>query len=319
MAFGFLGLGKTNVQDTEIEISFPLCVAKEKFIEWYIKRIYTRILFDCRAKASGFPEKYDNALYDSYISTEMPFGLISLVVDAMYRRSKIYLVYKAGVVSKATQDEQQAIDEKIKNGQELKNEVAIDFKNFDTTDLLKVYASILYKALETANTGMNMSQSVILKIKDYRGTISVASSGDAAAQGKAISKGVKRGKGVMVDAGDTIELPTFDIKPTEGSVIFINGMTANALGFPLSYINGALTTGISTTGEADELAIDRGLRYFFYAIFKPIVDNLFGINVQMKIDNWRKLSAVSNLVPVIEGSSIISDDRKEELIEELFT
>jgi hypothetical protein len=249
----------------------------------------------------------------------MPFGLISLVVDAMYRRAKVYLVYKSGVVSTATQAEQQEVYQKIKNGQELKNEVVIDFKNFDTTDLLKIYAGILYKALETANTGMNMSQSIILKIKDYRGTISVASSGEAASQGKAISKGVKRGKGVMVDAGDTIELPTFDIKPTEGSVIFINGMTANALGFPLSYINGALTTGISTTGEADELAIDRGLKYFFYAIFKPIVDNLFGLNVQMKIDNWRTLAAVSNLVPVIECSSIISEERKEELVEELFT
>ena len=89
MGFNFLGFGKTNIQNTEIEINFPFCVGKEKFIEWYIKRIYARILFDCRAKASGFSDKYDDALYDSYISTEMPFGLISLVVDAMYRRGKI--------------------------------------------------------------------------------------------------------------------------------------------------------------------------------------------------------------------------------------
>lgn len=318
MGFNFLGFGKTNIQNTEIEINFPLCVGKEKFIEWYIKRIYARILFDCRAKASGFSDKYDDALYDSYISTEMPFGLISLVVDAMYRRGKIYLVYKSGVVSKATLEEQQEIDRKIKNAQQLKNEVVIDFKNFDTTELLKVYSGILYKALETANTGMNMSQSVILKIKDYRGTISVASSGEAAAQGKAIARGVKTGRGVMADAGDSIELPIFDVEPMEKSVVFINGMISNALGFPLSYVNGALTTGISTTGEADELAVDRGLKYFFFAIFKPIVDNLFDLSTQMKTDNWRKLSAVSNLVPIIESSSIISDERKEKLIEELF-
>ena len=79
-----------------------------------------------------------------------------------------------------------------------------------------------------------------------------------------------------------------------------------------------MTTGISTTGEADELAVDRGLKYFFFAIFKPIVDNLFDLSTQMKTDNWRKLSTVSNLVPIIESSSIISDERKEKLIEELF-
>ena len=314
-----LNFGKPNVQDTVIEISFPLYMRKEKFIEWYIKHIYSRIMFDCRARSLNIAEEYNNIFYDSFISTEMPQGLISIVADAMYRRSKLYLVYKAGVVSSATQEEQKIIDDKIKNGQKLKNEVLIDLKNFDNTDLLRVYSEILYKALETSNAGMSMSQSVILKMKDYRGTISVATADDAKTQGTAIAKAVKRGKGVMIDSGDTIELPNFDIDPMEKSVVFINGMVANALGVPLSYINGALTTGISTTGESDELAVDRGLKYFFYAIFKPIVDNLLNIKIQLKTENWRKLASVSNIIPVIEGSSIIAEDRKKQLVEELFS
>ena len=318
--FGFNFGNKTNSQDTEIEISFPLQIDENKFIEWYVKLIYDRILFDCRDKSAGIKEKYDNIFYDSYVVSQMPQGLISLIVDAMYSKQILHLVYKTEVVSKATQEEKDAIDAAIKSGKPLKNAVAIDFRNFTNTDLLKVYAGMLYKALETSNTGMNMSQSVILKMKDYRGTISVATSGDAAKQGRAISRGVKRGKGVLIDAGDTLELPTFDISTTEKSVIFINGMTANALGLPLSYINGALTTGISTTGEADEIAVQRGLVRFFYSIFKPIFDGLTGEKIKFKFSNWRLLQSAAELIKTLEmiSEDTVTAEVKQKVIANIF-
>ena len=319
MAFNLNIFNKRNAQDTEISILFPLSVPINKFIEWYIKHIYTRILYDCRRKSLGLEDKHNNVFFDSFVSTEMPNGLVSLVAKAMYDKSKLHLVYKADVVSVATPEEQKEIDDKIKDKRKLKNEIVIDFKNLDITDLLKLYAGMLYNALKTANVGMNITQNVILKFENYRGLISKATSDDAQAQAQIVARSIKAGKGAALDSKDIVEIPTFDIAPMEQTVIFVNGQSANAVGMPLSYINGALTTGISTTGEADELAVDRGLSYFFYSIFKPIVDNLLGVNIKFKSDNWHKLAAVSNLIPIIEGSSIIAEDKKTLLIEELFS
>lgn len=307
-----------NAQDTELEVMYPLSYEVIKFKLWYIRQLYNRILTDCRNKSNGIKEENESIFYDSFMSTEMPQGLIGLLSKAMAEKQKIYLVYKSGVLSEANQEEQNAIDDKIKNKQKLKNEAVCDFKEFEMTKLLDVAAELMFTALQAANTGMKLSQAVLLRVKDLRSTVAQANSIEPVEQGKVLVRAVKAGKAGMQDAADDLVMPKFDIDPTNKSVSFINGFAASVIGMPLSYVNGALTTGISTTGEADEIAVDRGLKYFYRSIFKPVYEALTSDTITFRPDNWRKLAAVSNLIPVIESTDLIDESKKKELVGELF-
>lgn len=313
---GFTGFGfmTPKVQSTELESLFPLSLRANPFQKWYITDLYRHILTDCYNKADGINPKDEGMFWDSVVTTEQPEGLITLLAEAMYNKQKIYLGYKAGVVSKATSVEQADIDQKLKEKKKLRNEIVCDFTEFAKTDLLLLYSSLIYNVIDTSNTGLNISKAVQIKIDNLRNSIADSNAADPIKQAKTINRGIKEGKSVMLDGKDIVEIPSFDITPTEKSIEVINGLVANVLGVPLSYVNGALATGISTTGESDELAVDRGLKYYFNSIFKPVFTGLTGISVSFKVDNWRKLASVSDLIPIVEGSIYIPEEEKLKLI-----
>ncbi|MDR0675556.1 MAG: DUF1073 domain-containing protein [Elusimicrobiota bacterium] len=306
--------------DTGLENIFKLEEDKENFKKNYAIEIYKRLLTDCYYKSVGLAENTENSFWDSYLATEANKGLITLLAEAMYAKTKLYLIYirNENIVRIATADEQKQIDNDIKNKGKSKIGIVCSFENFYKTNLLKMYLDLIYTTISGINTGINLTQAIILKIGDLRQNISSNDRLDPISQAKKINTGMKEGKSVMLDAKDNIELPKYDVGPTEQSLKLFNSFIANLLGMPLSYVNGELTQGLSTTGESDQLAINRGLAYYFNSIFKPIVDNLMGLKIKFMIENWRKLEAVSNLLPILETSEIVSDEYKKIFIDEVF-
>jgi hypothetical protein len=315
---GFAFMTQT-AQDTELGVSFALPLLNESFVKWFVIDLYKHVLTDCRNKAVGIKEKDDGMFWDSFVMTEQGKGLITLLAEAMYAKSKIYLVYKKEIVSEANAAEKAEIDRKIKDKKELKKEALCDFTDFTKTDLLKICAGMFYNAIGATNTGMNITQALQVKISELRKSIADSDSKQSIGQAKTIAKGLKAGKAVLLDGNDQIVVPSFDTSTTEGSINLINGLAANFMGrFPLSYVNGALATGISTTGESDELAVGRALKFYFNSIFRPVVRGLTGYDIKFKEESWRKLAAVGNLIAVIEQSDLIPQEYKDSFVREAF-
>lgn len=321
MAFELLGKLKKQVlgQDTEIVISYPFSVELELFRKLYITRIYKRILTDCLYRSAGIDKENDAMFFDNFLSRELPQGFISFIAEAMYyRKPKIYLTYKDKVFAQASQKEIDEIEADIKNHKTLTNAAICDFSKFELTELLKGYCEIIFNAIHSANTGMKMSEAVILKISNYRGSISLAAQDSAKEQAEISVKSIKNKGGAIMDAADSIDMPKYDIAPTEKSFQFGNALIANAVGVSSAYIDGALTSGaINNTGEADDLAIERGISYFFYSIFKPLYESLSGDSITFKSNNWRKMQTLTGVLAAIENSELIETERKKEFIAEL--
>jgi hypothetical protein len=93
--------------------------------------------------------------------------------------------------------------------------------------------------------------------------------------------------------------------PADTAIKFINGLKAEALNMPLSYVNGELASGLSTTGESDAIAVERGIEGVFNSVFKPSVDEIFNIQITFASENWRVLQTSATALQAI---SYLSDD-----------
>jgi hypothetical protein len=164
---------------------------------------------------------------------------------------------------------------------------------------------------------MNVAKAVQLKINDLRKLVSDSDKGSPVKQGREIVSGLKEGRSVMLDVADKIEHSDVEMEATEVAIKFINGLISFYLNAPLSYVNGQLAQGISTTGESDVTAVERCLESFFNSVFKPVSDEIFKSDISFAGDDWRKLGAVANIMPVIESTSLIDEEKKRALVDEL--
>ncbi|MDR0676924.1 MAG: hypothetical protein LBF97_07820, partial [Elusimicrobiota bacterium] len=193
-----------------------------------------------------------------------------------------------------------------------------DFRNFQKTDILKEYARKIYEILEDLDKNLKLSKVIQYKGKNLRELISKREAQDIINQVKAVIEGMKNGKSILIDREDELLNIKVEVEATEKNINSINQMIARTVKLPLSYINGKLTTGISTTGESDELAIDRGIKYYFASIWKPIIKELFGDEISYRVNNWRRLEAISSLLPILETTTLIDEKIKEKMLEGIF-
>ena len=286
-----------------------------KFAEVFTFEIFRKILTDCFDHAADFPKDKISALWDSVVSTEAREGLISLLANAMTKQLKIYVVFDHGYVRKATESERQVIDQDPSG----KNGVCLDFGNFHRAKIVLMLAGLVEVLLISANTSLNVSKSVLLKISALRENVANANADEVIAQAKAISEGLKSGKGAILDGADMVEMPQYDTAPMEAALDVLYGLMSFITGMPRAYISGELTGGLNNSGEADETAIENGLAFYFHSIFNPVCKALLGCkDLVFKTSDWRKLAQVANLLPVVETSDAIGQETKERLYKELF-
>lgn len=305
--------------DYSVSLAFPLVYGgrNAEFTSVFVFEFFHKILTDCFSMAGDFPTEKQKALWDSVVSTAAQQGLITLLANGMLNRtSNLYLVYDGGFVRLATNAEEKEIDADPSG----KKGIKVSFANFKKATILLVLASLVESLLINANTGLKISQSVLLRIDKLRESVSNQNADDAVLQAKAIEKGLKEGKGAMLDGADVVELPKFDSEPMEVALDVLFGLMSMVSGLPKAYISGILTAGLNNTGEGDADAVERGLSYYFNSIFKPVCDGLLGTNLVFKTSRWRKFAEISNLLPVLEGvgEDLVPKEFKDKLIKEIF-
>lgn len=301
---------------------FKLRMRETNFVQTETKELFKNLLIECYNKSTGLSEKQSLAMWDNFdrFNDKTTAGFVGMIAEAMTNKTTAYIVYDkaTGVIRKATSEEQSQIRSDYQTKTKSDIGIMANFTRYDKADVIKLYYALLYNVVDGLNTSINVTKAVKYMASLLREKTNKDSSEDIIKQAKAIVENLKNGNPVLIDSEDKLESGTVDVKPVESAVDFICGRIAGELRVSLSYVNGKMTSGISSTGEADEQANERGIEIIFNSIYKPLIDSIFNVNVQFQSDNYHRLSAYSKILPIIESSDIIDEEQKAEFIKEMF-
>lgn len=317
--FSFLKSGSSS---DELPNIFPLSTTESAFVQTDVEAIYARILTDVLERTQGIPDEKQKLLWDNCIASEKSTGLVSLVAKAMTAKSKLFIVYDPAteVLREATSSEAAQIEADYLKQAKSTAGVFISFKDYKRTDMLKLYSALEYADVAALYKSMNLSKAVQLKLKELRSSVALTDKVEAVSQAKAIAKGLSEGKDVMLDAGDVIETAKPDLTATNAAMEFIDRKRSFYLGLPASWITGASTKSMSDTGESDAKAVERGLRGYYFAIVKPVVEAVLDVKTTFKTEDFRNAAGALEALKTFELTSdeLLSSDNKREIINKLF-
>lgn len=306
----------------DIPVLFPLSVNEKVFIETEIRAIYHKILTDVAERTQGLEAGQESKLWDNCLESESSDGLITMLTKAMFEKGDLFLVLDkaSDVLRRATGEEQQIIRADYKKKAASATGTYISFKNFQRTDMLKLYAALDYCTIGALNKTMNIAKSVQIKVKDLRSNVSLADASVAIEQVQAIADALKAGRDTYMDQGDELVTADPKIDPTKASMELLNQKKAFYLGLPASYITGELNSGLGDSGQADARAVDRGLKIYFVSIFKPVCKALFNKEVSFKSEDFAQLSTNLEALKTFElvSDELISKENKLDVINKLF-
>lgn len=308
--------GDSASSDSELPEIFPFPLSSKEFIECDIKTTYTMILTDAMERVEGLAKEQEPALWDSCLQSENSVGLISLLAEAMADTAELFLVYKAGVLRKATQEEQEKIRADYKTTAKSSTGVFISFKGYRRTKMLKIYSALEYCVLAALNKLVNLAKAVQIKINELRSSASLADSSIAGNQAKALATSLRAGKDIALDAKDLVESASPDITPTEKAIAFLDSKRAWILSLPLAYVSGAQTAGIGSTGEADMRATERGLKQYFTSILQPVLKAVFNKDTEFKSQDFREIGSAMDAVKTFElaGNTLVSLKSQQNIV-----
>jgi hypothetical protein len=319
--FGFFSRSKEEVGQGIGDI-FPISLIKKDFVYSDLRATYTKILTDVLERTHGIDEKYIPLLWDNCVQGEAPEGLITLLVSAMIHKSELFLVYKSSVnvLRKADTTETQTIRKDYKSQGKSATGVYLNFKNYDRTDMLRVFSEMEYCTLASLHKTMNVSRAIQIKMSKLRGSVSLSDSSVAIDQAKGLALALREGQDIFLDGDDNIVTATTDISPTVTSIGFINSKRAYYLDLPMSYISGIQTPGIGSTGEADARAVDRGLKQYYFSIIQPALKALFDIDPKFTENDFREMGSAIEMLKTFDlvSGEYISEQSKREIVAKLF-
>lgn len=316
MAFwNFLGGGSTK---TVLPKVFSLPIEQTAFVKIDVETIFQKILTDVAERTHGLSEDQKNTLWDSCLKSENAQGLISMLAEAIASQQDLYLVYDKAikVLRKATQKEQAQIKADYTKEAKSSTGIYISFAKFDKIKLINIYSALSYCVAGALNKGMNISMALQIAIKELRQSVGASDSEIAITQAKDIADSLTEGRAVLMDVEDEIRNTMPDLTSVEKAMDYINQKLSFYLGFPSSYIEGEQTSGISSTGEADTKAIERGLKNVYESIMKPVLFALFGVKTRYKSQDFRQLSQALEAVKTFElvGDEYIGPASKKKIV-----
>jgi hypothetical protein len=318
--FGFKNLEAKT--DSELPEIFSLGLKCDQFVDVDVMNIYSRILIDCLERTQGITDKVFPLLWDNCLQNEAPVGLVTLLAQAMTNKTELFLVYKKelNLLRPATTDEATLIREDYRNRGDSALGIYVSFKNYSRTDMVKIYSSMEYCVVASLNKTMNLSKAIQFKMSEMRSSVSLTDSSVAKAQAKDIATALANGKDVLLDKNDEIFTATPDISPIERSIDFLDAKKSFYYGMPMSYIDGAQTAGIGSTGEADSKAVERGLKQYYISIVKPVIESLFGVKTSFKSNDFRQIGTALEAIKIFEltNNELISQEDKKLIIQRLF-
>lgn len=313
----------TGVKTTEFSLGeiFPLSlIPQNDFVRQDILSTLKKILRDTLAKTHGLSDEQMNAMNDSCVQTEAPKGLITLLAEAMAEQQEVFIVYRKGVVRLATNEERAQILADYKKSASSSVGIYVSFKNYDAAQRLKLYSALEYLATCSIYAKSNLSKAVQVKISNLRSSVSLTDAEVAKGQASEIAKALKAGQAVLLDSADAIEVPTVDTAATEKALDFINGKRAEILGMPVVWLEGETTNGMNASGEADERAVERGLRFYFDWIMAPVCKALFSAAVTFKTQDFRLVESALNALRTFDltSDSLLSNKAKVDIVARMF-
>ena len=176
---------------------------------------------------------------------------------------------------------------------------------------------MIYWIIRATNTNVKISNSVLVKIAKLRELVAKEDAEDVIKQAKEINDAIKKGNSIIADKDDTMERLEINSQATKDALDVAFSLVSGLIKMPLSFVNGELTTGLTQTGDSDNLAIERGLKNYYYTILKPCTEKLFETKTRFSSDNTAKLKTLIGILPQLELSTLLTDEEKRAIIEDL--
>ncbi len=315
------GFGGASEGSTELPEIFPMPVAQSDFVKTDVINIFSKILTDTLERTSGIKEDQVNLLWDNCVKSESSDGLVTLLAKAMTDKQDLFLVYETalGVIRQATTAEKSTIEADYKARGKSSTGTFISFKNYTRADMIKLYSGLEYCNIASLYKSSNLSKAIQVKIHDLRAGVSLTDSAGVKTQAQAMAKGLGDGKDILMDAKDVIETASPDLKAVQESSKFVGDKRAFYLGMPSSYIDGEQTSGMGSSGEQDQKAVERGLKNYYFSIVKPVVEALFGIKATYKSQDTGMITSSMEVLKTFSmtDNEIVSLENKTKIMNNL--
>lgn len=311
-----------NTPINELPDIFPFPIAQKDFVSIDVENIFARILTDVLERTTGIPDKAQKVLWDNCLASESKEGLVTMLSKAMLDKKELFLIYDSGIelIRKADSNEESQIREEYKTRADSKIGIYISFKNYQKSDMIKIYSALEYLTVASLYKKMNISKAVQVKVNDLRKAVGLLDKEEAKAQAKSIADALKCGKDVFMDSQDSVDSMAPDLTATNSSIEFISQKLSFYLGLPASYITGLAPKGLGDSGEGEAKAVERGLKNYYYSIIKPVIESLLKVNTTFKSEDFYGINTALETLKTFELTSneFISGENKLGIINKVF-
>lgn len=314
---------KNLIESDDLKLCFNLKLGEKDFVDYMVSDLYQTILTMVFDKMI-FPSKKDlkdeiTASYYDNLSVEgINKGIIKNLALGIVQNQTVFFVNastgKDVIVRLGTTEEEQKYDEAEGN---IKKQVKMDFTKFNQVKLLKLFYQMIYWIIRATNTNVKISNAVLVKIARLRELVAKEDADDVVKQAKEINDAIKSGNSIIADKDDTMERLEIKSQSTKEALDVVFSLISGLVKMPLSFVNGELTTGLTQTGDSDNLAIERGLKNYYYTILKPCSEKLFDAKSSFVSDNTARLKTLIGILPQLELSEILTDEEKRLIVENL--
>jgi hypothetical protein len=295
-----------NASLSELPELYPMQINAAEWVKGDVVHIFQKILTDVAERMEGIPEKKQKVLWDNCLKSEASFGLITFLARAMQEKADLFLVLDGpdkDVIRKAKPEEQKQIEADYKEKASSELGIFVSFKEYKKSDFLNAYSMLELCTIEALNKQMNLAKAVQLKMDSMRKSTGATDVSVIESQAKTVVESLSKGKPVLLDAKDTVDLLEPKIDPVKEAINFMNQKKAYYLGLPASYIMGELSGGLNADGTADAKATERGLKNYFFSVMKPVSEALFGGTMEYKSENFDMIDTSLNVLRTMEMTS----------------
>ena len=307
------GKSSCKIPDTKIKHSWDK-ITEISASNTYI--LFSNILDDVLSATIGIDPLIIDSLYTDTTSQITTVGLVDLIVTQwLCGGSKSYEV--------SVQEGVLFYKNVLTTNKNNPNILKIDFKkNFMPHIVNNMYTAI-NSVLCNSEININLSNHPSIQLHQLR-EIQKEKKIDLESEIQVIAKAMNSPTGSVtyLDALDKITLLSLNVANYTELVDLFFKIIATTTRLPRSYIDGSVATGISGSREGDTTDIERAFKGFFNRILKPILDRInviLGITqpIAFRSNLKDKYKGVAGLIQALEGSSLISEDKKIALIDNM--
>lgn len=313
--------GRSSTTSDELPEIFPVSVTQSDFVKADVVTIFSKILTDVLERTQGLSDDQVQLMWDNCVKSSKSDGLVTLLARAMAEKQDLFLVYEkaVGVIREATPEERQKIETDYKTSAKSATGVFVSFKNFTRSDMVKLYVGLEYCTIAALHKSMNLSKATQLKMSKLRSSVALDDVAEVKTQAVAIARALAAGKDVMIDSEDEIANSVPDLTAVKSSIEFVMQKLAFYLGMPSSYLSGEQTGGLGTTGEGDQKAVERGLKGYYFAVMKPVLEAIFGVTLSYKSQDFRQIAGSMEVIKTfaLVDEDLISTENKQRIINSL--